>query len=136
MNTWPTKFPDPLLDTQTIDPGAPVIRSQMTSGYVRQRRRFTNEWRHQNFQLQFDATGHAMFQEWVATKISNGADFFNMQLDLGGGIKTYQVRFIVDQNGAPYKTRKQNPFWVVSGTFEIFTLSLPSASSLSVYLAS
>lgn len=116
METWPTSvLPDVQLAYTDEVQLARVSRTDMMSGRVRQRMRFTSDFRKQNVQWTMNDFQYALFQSFFFYKISGGADYFNINLAIGYGFQPYIARFV---NGV-YKAVFNQPCWVVTAQLEI-----------------
>jgi hypothetical protein len=91
---WPetTKLPRPTFSLNDKVVGN-VIRTQMDSGRFRQRKRWTAALRTISVEWSFTDAQFALFQGVYKYKISDGADWFTMQMPFGNGLNTYTVRF-------------------------------------------
>lgn len=92
-----------------------VIRTKMDSGRIRQRARFSSGNQTMPVEWLFTDDEFALFKGIYKYKLSNGADFFEMELPLGDGFQTYLVRFSDDGFSEAYKPVNQ---WTVTATLE------------------
>lgn len=113
METWPSVLPNPSTAfSSSVD--SSVIRTKMDSGYVRQRKRFTQQFRTIKAKWEMDDDQLAIFQAWWKYKINNGADWFQANLALGSGLRLYTVRFTESYD----HSYKGVLFWNVSANLE------------------
>lgn len=115
MEIYPTSvLPDARLDfSSKNEPSA--IRTQMASGRVRQRRRFTSDMKTQAVKWRFTDDEFAVFQSWVFYKTSAGVDYFYIDLRIGDGLKQYRARFVNGEYNAVLNER----MWDVTAQLEI-----------------
>lgn len=93
METFPAGFglPETSLSGDT-DPN--TIRTQMDSGATRQRRRFTVERLFVRASWEWSDNEFGVWCAWHKFKINLGADWFIMDLPLGGGVEPHIVRLV------------------------------------------
>jgi len=117
---WPaSKLPLPSTDFDGANERA-TIRTKMDSGRFRQRRRFTSGLRTFKASWQFDDDQFALFQGVVKYKLSEGADWFTIDLPFGDGFKNYRVRFIEAKESFNYQDVLH---WKVDAQLETETTS-------------
>lgn len=109
-----------------------VIRTKFDSGRVRQRRRFLSGLRTMQVSWLLNEQEYAIFQAVYLYKLSSGADYFTMSLDLGNGFTDYTVRFIGEGWSAGYKEVSN---WRCSGTMEVNNISPLTEDELDDLLA-
>lgn len=115
MEIWPTNvLPEARLDFTSKNESA-VIRTQMASGRIRQRRRFTSDMKTQAVMWRFTDDEFAVFQSFVFYKLNAGTDYFYTNLRIGDGLKQYRVRFV---NGE-YTGKLNERMWDVTANLEI-----------------
>jgi len=90
-----------------------VIRTEMDSGFQRQRKRFTQEMRSFAVTFSFTPDQFAIFQAWWKYRVSSGADWFLMEVDIGGSRTTRQVRF-----STPFSSAYGGGRWKVKSVLE------------------
>jgi len=116
MITWPpeTLIPAPKVDfAGEVD--APTIRTKMDSGRVRQRKRFTREFRPLRVSWKLKDEEFGLFQSVHKHALNSGADWFKITLPLGDGMKEYTVRF--SSGGYSFKY-DDVMYWDVSAKME------------------
>jgi hypothetical protein len=105
MFTWPTvNFPKPDVSFGTST-GSSVIRTKMDSGRIRQRKRFDRNFRVATVSWRLSDYEYGVFQSMYKNSVSNGADWFYIELALGNGestLQTYTARFQADSYSAKY----------------------------------
>jgi len=117
MITWPDYplFPRPAVNFAGED-DAPTIRTKMDSGRVRQRQRFTREFRPLRVSWKLTDEEFGTFQSIHKHLLNSGAGWFTMNLPLGdNGFKEYTVRF----SGGGYSFKYDEVmYWDVSAKLE------------------
>lgn len=114
MESWPSVLPLPSLDyTSKNEPT--TIRTQMASGRVRQRRRFTSDMKTQSLRIRLTEDQYGLFQSFVFYKLNGGNDFFQLTLLGGQGLQLYNVRLI---NGE-YTAKLNHPHWDVTANVDV-----------------
>ena len=115
MATWPSNFPEPLLEGYGFRPDENVIRTDFEGGAARQRRRFTAIGKRvrATFLFETDALLDAFLAFW-RDDIEDGAAWFELDLPLGTGTTTLDVRFV----GVYEATPAGAGLWRVSGELE------------------
>lgn len=114
---WPyTLLPIPF-EAHELALRSNCVRTEMESGFVRQRKRFDTQTRHYAVKWVLTETQMALFQSFVKHKLQNGAASFNMDMKQGdGGITAAgEMRFV----GGDYKASHSNSSWRVSATLEV-----------------
>ncbi|PNG87547.1 hypothetical protein CBL13_01411 [Pseudomonas putida] len=93
MLAYPKGLPLPLREGYGFTPVSPLIRSELRSGRVRQRRRFTSvptvasvSWIMSDAQAQF-------FEAWFEEVLGAGVSWFECPLKTPLGLDRYQARF-------------------------------------------
>lgn len=127
MYLWPQQtFPNPTVDFSGGIKTS-VIRTKMDTGRIRQRRRFTSDVRTCKVSWELKDDEFAMFQAVHKYKLSDGADWFTIELPQGDSLQPYRARFSSD--GYTYDHR---PIlnWKVSATLEIEDASLPMSEEV------
>lgn len=115
LAAWPGFFPLPKLATYQTSNDNAVLRSQMEGGPARQRRVFTQVPAQYRATFIFDNVSYTAFRGFWKFTLNEGADFFEIQLDLDIGLTTESARFI-----QPYTARKiSNSHWSVDGILEV-----------------
>lgn len=115
METWPySVLPDPTINYSS-DNRTSVVRTQMDSGRVRQRKRFSTDVK--QIAVSWVLTNHQyqMFQSFHRFKLNLGADFFFMDHWFGDEPQQVKARFM---DGA-YASQYVDGRWMVSGTMEV-----------------
>ena len=91
--TFPSIFPNPSRDFSG-ESKPMTARTNMESGKIRQRNKFSAELRQYSIVWLFNDFQFGMFQSWVKHKIHN-VDFFYLSIPTGGeGLKTVLVRLV------------------------------------------
>lgn len=116
MITWPESLPKPVLGFGvTVDTA--VARTKMDSGRVRQRQRFTRDFRRMTATWKLSDTQYGYFQSIYHHLLHSGADWFSAYLPMGDGmLRKYTVRFVADTYQA--KQDEATLYWSVSAQLE------------------
>lgn len=86
-------LPVPLQDGFGLSPVSPLLRTELTSGRARQRRRFTSTPTVASVSWLLNDTQAQAFEAWFRDAISDGAAWFNMDLRTPGGLMPKVCRF-------------------------------------------
>lgn len=116
MFDWTTAgFPNP---TQDISAGVKptVIRTEMDSGRVRQRKRFTSAIRTVPVRWTLTDAQWALFQGILEYKLNQGADWFTITLPTGNGMQSCTARFV---SGSWNAKHVPVMYWDVTATLEV-----------------
>lgn len=130
MVSWPASFPQPKTSL-SVETSANTVRTQMDSGAVRQRRRFTTEQSQVNITWEMPDVQGAVFISFHKNSINLGADWFLMPLSLGGGLRDHEVRFV---DGKYSQSYADVGYWTFSAKLDIRQRYTYSDSVLSIYL--
>ena len=119
MATWPASLPKPNSDGYQIKPADQTVRTDMDSGFARQRRRTTARNDKVSVSWFFTDAQLAAFRTWFydsATGIAGGSGWFTISLALGlTGETSVDARFV-----GPYQISHAGGLqWNVSGELEI-----------------
>jgi hypothetical protein len=133
MITWPEALPKPSLGfAVTVDTA--VARTKMDSGRVRQRQRFTRDFRRMSASWRLSDLQYGYFQSIYHHMLGSGADWFTMSLPMGDTFKEYTVRFVADTYQA--KQDEATLYWAVSAQLETEDETAPwSAEDIDALLA-
>ncbi len=115
---YPTTLLPPPSFTFDIEHQASTIRTSMTTGRARQRRRQTRERVFVNASWLFNAQEIHLFRSWFKDQINGGAGWFAIPLKLGHITRTFEMRFT---NGFRESHRPVN-HWEVSASLEIYDM--------------
>lgn len=115
MASFPATLPKPSVQSYTGTTEQAFIRTDFESGYARQRQRYTATPQQRSVQWVFSAAQMATFKNFFYNTIGLGTDWFQMDLDIGNGINTYDCRFT-----QPYQDMLLPPSnWQVTGSLEV-----------------
>lgn len=93
-----------------------TLRTKFDSGRTRQRKRFTKDFRTISVAWSFNDDEFYYFESFVKETLSNGQEWFEMELIQGDGFKTFYVRIV----GGVYKaTYDEVMYWNVTATLEL-----------------
>lgn len=111
-------LPLPQQDGYGFKPVSPLLRTDMTSGRARQRRRFTSTPTQANVTwfMETDVQG-MIFEGWYRDTINDGASWFLMRLQTPVGISLYKCRFTDIYNGP---TLVPPIYWQYTATLELW----------------
>lgn len=115
MITWPEALPKPVLGFGVTTDTA-VARTKMDSGRVRQRQRFTRDFRKMTATWKLSDANYGYFQSIYKWATNSGSDWLLMTLPMGNGMKQYTVRFVADTYQA--KQDEATLYWSVSVQLE------------------
>jgi len=133
MEAYPsTMLPGPTIDYALSERSA-TIRSQMESGRFRQRRRFTTSANVVPVSWIFTPFQFSMFRSWFFFKVSQGADYFTMDLDLGGEEDPQNVAARIVEG--VYDARYQDGNWLVTATLEVENPTLVTETTFDDFIA-
>ena len=119
--SFPTAFPKPTVNFNFEMDGG-VIRSQMASGRARQRQQSTAELRLVQVTFDLDDIQLYLFQSFYKVTLLGGAEYFNIDLPLGGGIQSYEARIVADR---AYKSQNNSILnWKLSLVLEVEEMEL------------
>lgn len=108
-----------------LKPVSPLIRTQMTSGRARQRRRYTSTPTNATVKWFFKKDAQAqLFESWYRDTLTDGAAWFFMRLKTPMGIDMYQCRFTDIYDGP---TLLKPGYWQFSATLELWERPIPGA---------
>lgn len=94
MIQYPDYLPVPLRDSYGFEMEDPMIRSDLQSGRVRQRRRHTKVPTYSSVQWLMTDLQARMFEAWWEEVLISGTEWFEMPLKTPlGGLQNYQSRF-------------------------------------------
>lgn len=113
METWPSVLPNPSTNFSGSVESA-TVRTKMDSGYVRSRKRFTQQVETLKVRWEMSDEQLAIFKAWHRFKISAGADWFLCNLALGSGMRQYKVRFASNYDDS----HKGVLYWTVTASLE------------------
>ena len=85
-----------------IDVSTAVARTKMDSGRIRQRQRFTRDFRKMSVAWKPSDVEFGYFQSIYRHLLNSGADWFSISLPMGDGMVEYTARFVADSYQAKY----------------------------------
>ena len=116
---WPDFLPPPMLAEYSLKPKSRTVRTDMDSGTVRVRRRFTRSPTTATASWSFDESQFGLFEWWFDNIVDGGAAWFSGPAINGTGRINVQCRFIDGQDG-PYEAKPQGAgLWRVTAQLEI-----------------
>ena len=115
MAAWPSTLPRPRFGGYAVKPGQSFVRTDMETGAARQRKRSSSAPEEIALNWVFTSAEMAVFRAFFKTDLGEGSIWFTMNLDLGAGSVSCDIRF-----KAPYDAAlKRGMFWEVSGKLEV-----------------
>ena len=114
---WPAGLPCALREGHSTQHGQPFRRTQLDSGRVRQRRRFSSVPSTQRFSWFFSEVQCPAFEAWFRDAISDGAAWFNMESRTPLGKVNLVCRFAEMYSGPDLVGVDS---WQVSASLEIW----------------
>lgn len=116
MANWPSTLPKPLLAGNQLDAGSNVLRTEFDAGAARQRLRYGDTQDALAVSWRFKSPEMAIFKAFWSADINKGTDWFLMDMDIGDGLNSYEVRFI----GGKYQSSQlSKSIWHVSANFDV-----------------
>jgi len=111
-------LPLPLQDGYSFQAVNPILRTEMTSGRARQRRRYLSTPTNAQVKWTFVTQQQAQtFEAWYRDAIADGAAWFMMTLQTPLGVQFYKCRFTEIYNGPILISPK---YWQYSATLELW----------------
>jgi len=117
--SWPAGLPCVLREGHSTQHGSPLVRTSMASGRARQRRAFTSVPSVKKVSWIFSGPQCLAFEAWFRDTISDGAEWFNMDLRTPLGISTPLVCRFTDMYEGPDIEAVDS--WRVSAVLEVWT---------------
>lgn len=116
MATWPATLPAPTIAGYQGDSGLNVQRTDFDAAPARQRARYGNCPDELTLNFKFTAAQMAIFRNFWQVDINKGVDYFLMNVDIGKGIASHEIRF----NGGRYQyQRLAGSNWQISAKFDV-----------------
>lgn len=124
---YPAELPRPESTRYTMENEDTFVRTQMSSGKARQRRRFTSVPTNVEVQWVFSDSEFELFEAWFRYKISDGADWFTGPLKTSTGLREdYEQRF-----SSMYRSSLIGPsLWQVRSSLELRDRQTASAEEV------
>lgn len=94
MPAWPATLPAPLLAGYGVKPDSAVARTDMEAGPARVRRRFTAVPKRVPLACVLDEAQAAAFVTFWESDLADGANWFDLSVNLGSGVVTRSARFL------------------------------------------
>lgn len=98
-------------------PVSPLMRSTMTSGRTRQRRKYTSVPTEAGVSWVFTDVQAQLFEAWFRDAITDGAAWFNMRIRTPLGVSDYVCRFKDIYDGPVLYALG---YWKISATLELW----------------
>ena len=114
MNAWPDTLPRPTMAFSNEVEGS-AIRTKTEFGRYRSRARFMRQNRMMKVTFEMTDEQRTIFADFWKDDISNGADWFEMELPLTEGVTTHKVRFSAVSYAESHKAILN---WNISATLE------------------
>lgn len=119
--TWPSTLPCGLFQGYSYQRVDTAVRTELETGRIRMRRRYSDAPARAQISWMMDSCQFSFFEYWWKNRIDAGTLPFNMDLNVGAGIATHELRFL-----STYIMRgmASNDAYQVSAEFEIRKLAL------------
>lgn len=114
MAVYPSTLPTPLVEGYALSPVDQTVRTDMEAGAARVRRRTFARNDLLDITIVMTGVEFSSFRAWFDTDAGGGAAWFDMDLDIGDGMTTLEVRF----KGA-WKAVRQSVLWRVTAQLEV-----------------
>ena len=116
-------LPLPLQDGYGFRAVSPLMRTEMTSGRARQRRKYTSTPTQASVRWIFKTDAQSqVFEAWFRDALADGASWFLMKLQTPVGVRFYKCRFTDIYEGPTLVSPK---YWQFSATLELWERTLP-----------
>jgi hypothetical protein len=130
MNDWPEYLPLPSATSFGGENAFATIRTEMETGRVRQRRRFTTSQETFSVTWILTADEFEAFKSFHLFTLEGGANFFDILLPVGVGLETMRVRFV----GGTFRHSYQSYMnFQISATLETETPYAPADDYLTLF---
>lgn len=113
---YPSGLPRGLHSGRSYQLASPLLRSELSSGRARQRRKFTNVPQGARIQWLFTDVQGQVFEAWWRDQLIDGANWFECPLDTPLGYMLYTCRF-TDVYSGP--SRSGPNLWSYSAELEL-----------------
>lgn len=111
-------LPLPLMDGYGFKHVSPLLRTEMTSGRARQRRRYLSTPTNNTVKWIFtDDIQARIFEGWFRDTLGDGVNWFMMELQTPRGLEFYKCRFTEIYEGPTLLPPK---YWQCSATLELW----------------
>lgn len=128
---WPSILPAPTVE-YSLDIAHSSARTEMESGHIRQRRRFSDSNQSISVSWSFTDLEFQLFESFATHKLDGGNGWFETDILSGGGVVRHKVRI---QNGQ-YSASYQNfMHWTVSATLDVEEVNRLAPEILDILLA-
>lgn len=124
MASYPSDLPKPVISGYTGKQSDTFIRSPYQTGLAEQRKLYSNAAYFQTVTFVFTSAQARKFEGFIRYEISDGCDWFDLELILPDGTKTRRVR-LVDVYESP-KTYGSKNNWEINATLELLVRPLIS----------
>lgn len=115
LEAWPSIFPSPTIN-YSLGVNTNVERTQMDSGYIRQRQRWSDFMYSASFEVELTDLYFQYFNGFVVDILNGGNDWFLMDIMTGNGMVEHTVRF---QEGKFKPSLVGADTWKVSAAIDI-----------------
>jgi hypothetical protein len=116
MATWPIILPVPSVQGYQGEVSPNVDRTDFDAGEARQRLRYGTAPEQHTVTWKFTPTEMATFVAFHRDEINQGTDYFLMDMHLGEGLQSCNVRFM---NGKYQKQPLSGLNWIVSAKLDV-----------------
>lgn len=116
MSDYPAGLPRPQQNGYALQHVSPLMRTQMASGRARQRRIFTSVPTMVSCSWLLTKPQAQAFEAWFRGGITDGAEWFDVEIESPIGLRPYTARFTGMYNG-PVLTGGR--YWEISAELEL-----------------
>ena len=114
MPAFPATLPAPLVGGYGLEPVDQTRRTDMEKGAARVRRITAADNDRVSCAWLFSAAQFVTFRDWHRSDIAGGATWFDIDLDLGGGLALATARFVGN-----WKAAREGRAWKITAQLEI-----------------
>ncbi len=116
MADYPSSLPRPLQDGYGLQTISPLMRTEMASGRARQRRLFTGVPTMARCTWLLTHVEAQAFEAWYRNGITDGAEWFDVEIQTPLGVQPYTARFTGIYQGPRLVGGR---YWEISGELEL-----------------
>lgn len=129
---WPAQLPNPTISGYGLSPTEAILRTEMTSGPARQRRRYTQTPTTISVRWIMRDDQFSIFEAWYRNQdyADEGGAWFDIVLYGGGGAESQEARFL-----EPFQARPVAfSYWEITASLEVDKRPLLSNNVLAILL--
>ena len=130
LATWPPEWPSFILSKYNYKNDPALLRTAMSGGAPKQRQQFTQVPTKYNVTFIMGLDDYQYFRAFFNFVLKEGQDYFYVDLDTDGFLRTESARFI-----GPYKSQKtSDTLWTITSILEVAFASTNFSGELAEYL--